>query len=115
MKLTDQEIQLNEFRALREESWRLVRDDLARLHSDVELRGVRERLRDRINEEAHEVWDYTRNVASEHRGVVMATLAALGAWVLRGPIRALVVSLGNGGAEEPPARENVDRQEGDET
>ncbi|MET0179217.1 MAG: hypothetical protein ABW194_01885 [Novosphingobium sp.] len=86
MKQTDEEIRLAEFRALREESWRLVRDDLARLKSDVGMRGVGERIRDRIGEEAHEAWDYTRDVASEHRGIVVAMIVALVAWALREPI-----------------------------
>lgn len=114
MKQSDEEIRLAEFRALREESWRLVRDDLARLHKDVELRGIGERIRDRIGEEAHEVWDYTRDVASEHRGVVVATIAALAAWILRGPLGELVGMLG-GDDDEQPAREYVGAEEGDET
>jgi hypothetical protein len=114
VKQTEDEIRLAEFRALREESWRLVRDDLARLKSDMGMRGIGERVRDRIGEEAHEAWDYTRDVAAEHRGIVVATIAALIAWVLREPI---IAAIGGAGRhdEEPRAREGVEAEEGEVT
>jgi hypothetical protein len=114
VKQSDEELRLAEFRALREESWRLVKDDLARLQSDVGARGIGERVRDRIGEEAHEAWEYTREVASEHRGVVIATIAALVAWTLRGPIAQAIGGAGNG-AEDHRGDDHVEPQQGEDT
>ena len=106
------EQRLAEFRGLREEAWRIVKDDLARLQSNLEDRGIGERIKDRIGEEAHEVWDATRDIASDNKGIVAATVAALVAWLLRGPIGAL---FGRNGADdsEQDSRENVVGDEGD--
>jgi hypothetical protein len=114
MKLSEDEIRLAEFRALREESWRLVKDDLARLQSDVGARGIGERVHDRIGAEAHEAWDYTRDVASEHRGIVIATFAALLAWALRGPI-AEALGGRSGDGDEWRGDENVNSEQGEVT
>lgn len=80
------EERLRMFRGLREDAWRIVKDDLTRLQSDLESRGIAERIKDRIGEEAQEVWDATRDVAEDHKGIVTLTVAALVAWFLRGPI-----------------------------
>lgn len=80
------EERLRMFRSLREDAWRMVKDDLARLQADLDSRGIAERIKDRIGEEAQEVWDATRDVAEDHKGVVTLTVAALVAWFLRGPI-----------------------------
>ncbi len=69
MKREADEQRLAEFRGLREEAWRIVKDDLARLQSDIADRGIAERIKDRVGEEAREVWDATRDVATEHKGV----------------------------------------------
>ena len=120
MKREADEQRLAEFRGLREEAWRIVRDDLSRLQSDLEDRGIGDRIKDRIGEEAHDVWDATRDIASEHKGIVAATVAALVAWLLRGPIGAAITAL-FGDADtaddregsEQDARENVQGDEGD--
>lgn len=93
MRREADEQRLAEFRGLREEAWRIVRDDLARLQSNLEDRGIGDRIKDRIGEEAHDVWDATRDIASEHKGIVAATVAALVAWLLRGPLVAAFTAL----------------------
>ena len=93
MKSAHDEQRLAEFRGLREEAWRIVKDDLARLQTDIEDRGIGDRIKDRIGEEAHDVWDAARDIASEHKGIVAATVAALVAWLLRGPIGAAFAAL----------------------
>lgn len=120
MKREADEQRLAEFRGLREEAWRIVKDDLARLQSDLEDRGIGDRIKDRIGEEAHDVWDATRDIASEHKGIVAATVAALVAWLLRGPIGAAITALfGDADAAddrdrvEQDRRENVQGDEGD--
>ena len=77
MKRAADEQRLAEFRGLREEAWRIVKDDLTRLQSDLEDRGIGARIKDRIGEEARDVWDTARDIASEHKGIVAATVAAL--------------------------------------
>ena len=100
MKLTNAESQLAEYRAMREEAWRIVKADITRLHDGLEERGIGERIKDKIGEEAHEAWDYTVDVAAEHKGIVAATLAALVAWFLRGPIGEAISSLFDDGDDE---------------
>lgn len=115
MKRAADEARLAEFRGLREEAWRIVKEDLAQLQADLESRGIGERIKDRIGEEAHEVWDATRDIATEHKGIVAATVAALIAWLLRGPIGAAINALfGSDGSEaEQDRRENVQEDKGD--
>lgn len=93
MKRAADEQRLAEFRGLREDAWRIVKDDLSRLQSDLEDRGIGDRIKDRIGEEAHDVWDATRDIASEHKGIVAGTVAALVGWLLRGPIIAAFTAL----------------------
>ena len=78
--------QLAEYRTLRDSAWAVVRNDLDALQADLSARGVGERIKDRAAEEAEEAWDQAKNVAGDHKGVVAATLLALAAWLLRGPI-----------------------------
>lgn len=93
MKRAADEQRLAEFRGLREEAWRIVKDDLARLQSDLEGRGIGDRIKDRIGNEAHDVWDATREIALENKGIVAGTVAALVGWLLRGPIVAAFTAL----------------------
>jgi hypothetical protein len=100
MTRDEQEAQVAQYRAMREEAWRIVVADFDRLRGDLGDRGIGERIRDRIGEEAHEAWDYTVDVANEHRGIVAATIAALVAWFLRGPIGEAISSLRDDDDEE---------------
>ena len=77
---------LAEYRTLRDEAWAVVRSDIDALQADLTATGIGERIKDRAAEEAEAAWDYAREVASEHKGVVVGTLLALVAWLLRGPI-----------------------------
>jgi len=116
MKREADELRLAEFRGLREDAWRIVKDDIARLQADIEDRGIGERIKDRVGGEARDVWDATLSVATEHKGVVAMTVAALIAWLLRGPIGdALAALFGDDDkpAPEQDARRNVMQDEGD--
>ena len=114
--MTDPARMMTEYRALRDAAWAVVRADLAGLEMHLERRGIGERIKDRAAEEAHEAWDQARDVASEHKGVVAATVLALVAWLLRGPISVAISGLldrdGHDG-EEQAGRESVDAEEGD--
>ena len=77
---------LTEYRELRDAAWAVVHDDIATLRADLDSTGIGERIKDRATEEAHDAWDSARDVASDHKGVIAATVLALVAWLVRGPI-----------------------------
>ena len=108
---------LVEARALRDAAWAMVGADLAQLSRDLEARGIGERIKDRASEGAHEAFDHAVEVASEHKGVVAATLLALVAWFLRGPIGGLFDTLfgGDDDEAEQPDGESVEAHEGDDS
>lgn len=93
MKLDAEERQLAEYRALRDEAWALLKEDVAALNEDVEQRGIGARLTDRVTDEVREIWDQALEVADAHRGVVVATVIALVGWVFREPIMDRVSAL----------------------
>ena len=108
---------LTEYRALRDAAWAVVRGDVDSLRADLSAHGIGERIKDRAAEEAQDAWDQAREVASDHKGVVAATLLALAAWFLRGPIGKALAALFGSEADgdddndetEPPASENVEQ------
>lgn len=105
---------LAEFRALRDSAWAVVEADVAMLRNDLAARGVGERIKDKVGEEAHEVWDQARDVAGEHKGVVAGTLLAVLAWFLRAPIVHLVERATGRRDVEPRRRKSVDGGKGDD-
>ena len=111
------EARLIEFRALSEAAWAVVRADLAALRQHLDDRGIGERIKDRAAEEAQEAWDYAVDVAAENKGIVAATLLALFAWFLRGPIGSAFDALFGGDEDEEDAEqerhESVDADKGE--
>ena len=101
-----------EFRALRDAAWAVVQADLAMLKNDLAARGVGERIKDKVGEEAHEVWDQARDVAGEHKGIVAGTILALVAWLLRAPIGHAISALLGHDAEHP-GEPSVEDRKGD--
>lgn len=96
---------LAQYRAMRDESWAVVRSDLDALQEDLTAHGIGERIKDRAAEEAQEAWEQARDIASEHKGVVAGTFLALVAWLLRGPIGDALSALfgrDDDGDAEPP-------------
>lgn len=71
-------------------SARALRDEaLAVFRADVELAKTEAspaRFKERAVDEAVEMIDTARDMASENKAVIGATVAALAAWFLRGPI-----------------------------
>lgn len=115
--MTDPATPLSQYRELRDRAWANVRADVEALRIELEQRGIGERIKDRASEEAHEAWATTVDVAAEHKGVVAATLLALVAWFLRGPIGGAVAALfgdDDDEAAEPNAGESVDCDKGDQ-
>lgn len=126
MKADAQERQLLELHALRQQAWALFRQDKDALREDLEERGLGERVSHRVGEKAQDVWLHAIDVASAHRGVVAATVVAVVAWLLRGPIARGVGALIGGGdksapeesrdprpAPEPASEPRVDEGEGE--
>lgn len=107
--------QLGELRALRDEAWAVVRTDIESLRVGLEERGVGERIKDRALGEAQDAWGHAVDVAADNKGVVAATLLALIAWFLRGPIgTAFEAVFGNDDPDsEPDEGESVQGGEGD--
>lgn len=128
MKADAQERQLLELQALRQQAWALFRQDKDALREDLEERGLGERVSHRVAEKAQDAWLHAIDVASAHRGVVAATVVALVAWFLRGPIaRGVGALIGRGDepapeetsggrpAPEPASEPRVDEREGEWT
>ena len=111
--MTSDAIKIAEYRALRDAAWVLVHADVAMLQNDLAERGIGERIKDKVGEEATEVWGQARDVAGEHKGVVAATLLALIAWLLRGPLVQGVEGLLGSDAKEHPHAENVEHRRGE--
>ena len=103
---------LAEYRALRDEAWAVLRADADALQADLTASGIGARIKDRAMQEAQDAWDSTRDIASEHKGVVAGTLLAVVAWLLRGPIGdGLSALFGNDDEEdaEQPGGESVEQ------
>jgi hypothetical protein len=111
--MTEPERRIAEYRALRDAAWAVVDADLAMLKNDLAARGVGERIKDKVGEEAHEVWDQARDVAGEHKGVVAATILALVAWLLRAPLGDAIAGLLGRNAEQGGG-ESVEDGKGDQ-
>ena len=87
--MSSAERQMREDRALRDAALALVKSDLAHVKSDFSTRGVGTRLSDRMREGAQDVFDQASDVATDHKGVLTALLAAVALWFARHPIASL--------------------------
>ncbi|NVD43746.1 hypothetical protein [Qipengyuania atrilutea] len=83
------EAQLREDKAMRDAAYTLVRTDIAHLKADWAEKGIGARTVDRLKDGASEVYEEAVDVASDHRGVLAALLAAVGLWFARNPIMSL--------------------------
>jgi hypothetical protein len=75
-------LSLEQAKSARNAAQRAFRMQLAQVQEDLEARGIGGRIADRAGDAIHEAAE----VANEHKGVVAGTIAALTAWLLRGPI-----------------------------
>lgn len=73
---------LEQAKALRNAAHDAFQLQLAQVQEDLTARGIGGRIAD----SAGEVIAEGIEVAKDHKGVVAGTIAALGIWVLRGPI-----------------------------
>lgn len=89
-RLTDQ---LEADKAVRNEARRAFDTRLAQVRQDLNARGIGKRITDKLGEEAREIISETIDVASESKGIIAGTLAALALWFFRNPIVAWIDEL----------------------
>ncbi len=85
----DLDSKLREDRALRDAARALITADLANLRADLAGKGFGERIVDRINEGAVDLFDEAVELADSNRGVLAALFGAILLWFARNPIIAL--------------------------
>ena len=83
------DLQLKEDRALRDAARALVVADIANLRADLAGKGFAERVVDRINEGAVDLFDEAVELADNNRGVLATLVGAVLLWFARNPIIAL--------------------------
>jgi hypothetical protein len=73
-------------RAVRNAARRAFESRLAQVQEDLETRGIGRRIADRLGEEARGTFEEAMDVASESKGIIAGTIAALALWIFRNPI-----------------------------
>lgn len=86
---TDLERQLREDRSRRDEALASVKADIDGLKADYAEKSIKERATDKLMTRATSIREEAVEVASEHRGPLIALLAALVLWFARHPIMSL--------------------------
>ena len=87
---TNLERQLHEDRAMRDEALALVKADYSHLKADYANKGIGERAGEKLKGGANDIYGEAAEIASKHRGVVAAAIAALVVWLARHPLGALL-------------------------
>lgn len=90
IRLDPEERRIAEFRELRDTALDVVQDDLDDLKAGLEREGLVDRAKHKVSGEISGVLSHAKDVASDNRAVVGATLALLLAWLMRRPIMDLV-------------------------
>lgn len=80
-------------RALRDEARTLFLARIEALRADLRERGIGRRAAAALARETREAVDEAIEIASDSKGVVAATIAALMLWLFRNPIAAMVQGL----------------------
>jgi hypothetical protein len=80
------EQQLTQARAARDEARAAFDTQLAQLRGDPEEQTIGGRIAQRITDDATTVLHQALDVASESKGIIAGTVAALALWFLRHPI-----------------------------
>lgn len=83
------DLQLKEDRALRDAAKALLIADIANLRADLAGKGVGERIIDRIEDGAVDVFGEAVDLANSNRSVLAVLLGAILLWFARNPIIAL--------------------------
>lgn len=80
--------QLASNRALRDNAWAVVKDDVALMRADLDDRSIGGRIADRLGASARTMGKQAMSAAGSHRGMLGASLVALALWLGRKPILA---------------------------
>ena len=86
---TELGLKLKEDRLLRNAAFALLKADVANLRADLAGKGFGERIVDRINEGAVDIFEEAVELADNNRGVLAALIGAVLLWFARNPIMAL--------------------------
>lgn len=104
----DHDSKLSEDRAIRDAARALITADIANLRADLAGRGFGERIVDRINEGAADLFDEAVELADRNRGVLAALLGAILLWFARNPIIALFTDDEDSDEEDEIESEGLD-------
>jgi hypothetical protein len=80
---------LQQARALRNDAWALVHEDLAQLRDGLASKPIAERIKERAVDQLVDVVDTARDVAEDNKAVIAVTIAALMGWMFRRPLTTL--------------------------
>ena len=83
------DFRLKEDRALRDAAKAILKADVAHLRADLAGKGFGERIVDRVQDGAAEVFEDAVELADSNRGVLATLLGAIILWFARNPIIAL--------------------------
>jgi len=78
--------QLARDRALRDEAWGVVKDDVGLMRADLDQRSVGGRIRDRVSATAMGVAADALKAAGNHRALIGASALGLALWLGRAPL-----------------------------
>lgn len=78
--------QLERDRALRDDAWGVVREDVTLMRADLEQRSVGGRIKDRVSSTARDVASDALKAAGQHRALLGASVLGLALWLGRGPL-----------------------------
>jgi hypothetical protein len=93
--------QLSEDKALRDAALALFKADLRFIRNDLDRRGIRERVTDRLGDGARDLADDALDYATAHKGVVATAVAAVALWFVRTPLLRALGEMFDGEDEEP--------------
>lgn len=82
----DLERQLREDKVMRDQALSLLKTDLEHLKGDYAQRSIKERATDKIKTSATSIYGEAVETASEHKGPLIALVAALVLWFARHPL-----------------------------
>lgn len=84
--MSDPATQLAQARDARDAAKAAFDAKLAQLRGDSEAQSIGERVQERLGNDARAVFYQALDVASESKGIIAGTVAALALWFLRHPI-----------------------------
>lgn len=111
--MNEAERRLSEDRTTRRTARGLFDKRLAQFRADYEARGIGGRIKAKAVDEGQKALDQALDVASESKGVIAGTLAALLVWFFRNPILSLIGrALGSG--QDPVQEQDASRADEDQ-